>query len=427
MIDDFRPVRRPDKNTNTPPPQAKPYRPPDGPLLTGVKSPDQLKAERGQLTKPPVHPALPAPKKKLQLSMLWTWWPRHWSKKKQILLGVAIALAVIALIANLVWAWKIMHKKPPAEPVIKKAQKKEEPPKPTSEASRLTGMEVSPEVNKRPVTGIMIENSPDARPQSGLKDAGVVFEAVAEGGITRFLALYQEARPDYIGPVRSARPYYLEWLAPFDASYAHVGGSPDALATIKALGLRDLDQFANSGAYQRVSNRFAPHNVYTSMDKMDELNNKKGFNTSTFEGFARKPDKPPDVPPSARVINLNISSSLYNVHYDYDRASNTYKRVLGGKPHTDERSKAQLAPKVVIALVTQKGLASDRLHTTYQTVGQGKMYVFQDGVLTEGTWAKSSAKAQFAFTDASGAPIKLNAGQTWLTHVAANTDVSAGP
>ena len=107
----------------------------------------------------------------------------------------------------------------------------------------------------------MIENSPDARPQSGLKAAGVVYEAIAEGGITRFMALYQTSKPELIGPVRSLRMYYLDWFAPYSASIAHVGGSLNALTEARSGKYRDLDQFFNSQTYWRASDRYAPHNV----------------------------------------------------------------------------------------------------------------------------------------------------------------------
>jgi hypothetical protein len=129
--------------------------------------------------------------------------------------------------------------------------------------SQLTGKEVSEDDSKRPVTAIIIENSPDARPQSGLKNSGVVFEAIAEGGITRFLTLYQEDQPQLIGPVRSLRPYYIDWLAAFDPSVAHVGGSLNALQEIRNGSYKDIDQFSHADTYWRARDRYAPHNVYT--------------------------------------------------------------------------------------------------------------------------------------------------------------------
>lgn len=350
-------------------------------------------------------------------------WYKARPKKQQLIIG-AVALGI--LIGVVFGSYTLLHhpKKPAAKPVAKVEQKKEAP-KPTTEASHLTGVQVNPEYNQLPVTGIMIENSPDARPQSGLNQAGVVFEAVAEGGITRFLTLWQEAQPDYVGPVRSVRPYYLDWLEGFDAAIAHVGGSPAGLAKIGSDGVFDLDQFYNGGSYNRVSNRYAPHNVYTSLGSLIALQRSKGKSGSTFTSFARKTEKA--VTPTAKSINFSISAPLYDPHYDYDAATNSYKRSEGGLPHTDERSGQQIAPKVVIALIMGQAVDPDGLHTAYTTIGSGEMFVFQDGTVTHGTWAKSGSKQQFKFTDDGGAEIKLNPGQTWISIVGAASGVTYAP
>lgn len=342
--------------------------------------------------------------------------------------ALVIAGAVLLIGGGAVGAWKLYKHFTyiPPQPPQAIVEKKPEPEPPKTEASKLTGIQVDPAMNLRPVTGVMIENSPDARPQSGLKDAGIVYEAIAEGGITRFLALYQEARPDYIGPVRSVRPYYLDFLMPFDASIAHAGGSTQGLADIKTFGVKDLDQFANSGAYRRVSNRFAPHNLYTDFDSLDALNSSKGFTSSTFTGFERGEEKVAEAV-TAKIIDFSISSSLYNVHYEYNTQNNSYLRNEGGSPHRDEKSGSQLEPKVVIALVMTRGIASDGQHTDYGTTGSGHMFVFQNGVVTEGTWSKPDRKSQFSFKDAAGAALALNPGQTWISIVDANSDVQYTP
>lgn len=361
-------------------------------------------------------------KTKNPFKKLHRWFKKLTKKKKALVIFVAIILIGSIGFA----AYKVLAKDKPVPVVEKKEEVKEEVVVPTTEPSKLTGLTVPIEMNKRIVTGIMIENSPDARPQSGLKDAGVVFEAIAEGGITRFLALFQEAQPDYIGPVRSVRPYYLDWLQGFDAPIAHAGGSSDGLAKIKTDKVRDLDQFANAGAYMRVNNRVAPHNLYTTMAKLDELNKSKGFTSSTFEGFARKEEKA-NPTPTAKSIDFSISSALYSVHYDYDGASNSYKRVLGGKPHTDLKSNEQLSPKVVIANVMTYTAAYNGVNSQYGTIGSGKAYIFQDGVVTEGSWSKSSSKSQMVWKDAQGNVIKLNPGQTWVTAVNNNGSVTYKP
>lgn len=299
-------------------------------------------------------------------------------------------------------------------------------PAPTTEVSKLSGLEVPIGTNEKPVTAIQIENSVDARPQAGLKDASIVFEAIAEGGITRFNAVFQDTEPDYIGPVRSLRPYYIDWFWPFDASIAHVGGAPQALADVKSLGIKDLDQFYNSGAYQRITSRYAPHNVYTSIAKLREVEQKKGYTSANFTGFARKKEQKLATP-TAKTIDLKISSYYYNVHYDYDATNNAYLRSEGGAPHKDDKSETQLEPKVVIAIVMTRGKASDGQHTEYGTVGSGHMFVFQDGYETEGTWSKDSRQAQWKFTATDGKPLEFNPGQTWITMVDSNSLVTYAP
>lgn len=341
--------------------------------------------------------------------------------KKQKIALVVLLIAALSGLLFLAWQWKNRKPAPSANtPVVKK----EVPPAPTTEASTLTGREVALDVNKRPVIAVMIENSPDARPQAGLKDAGVVFEAVAEGGITRFLALFQDTDPEYIGPVRSARPYYVEWELAFDAPYAHVGGSADGLARIKALGVKDLDQSFNPGTYERIKTRFAPHNVYTSITKLRDLAKSKGWASSIFAGFPRKKEAPMPTP-THKAIDASVSGFLYNPHWDYDPATNSYLRSQAGKPHVDDKSAQQISSKVVVVMVVGKGLAANGIHTLYTTTGSGKVHIFQDGGSIEGTWTKTEAKNQISFTDAAGKPILLNPGQTWITVIGGPGDVTA--
>lgn len=331
------------------------------------------------------------------------------NKKQKWMVGGALAGLIICGFVGGFFLYKHFHKPTPS------SYSSPAPPK-TTEPSRLTGVEVSKELNNRPVTGVMIENSVAARPQSGLLNAGVVFEAVAEGGITRFLVLYQDAQPKYIGPVRSVRPYYLDWLMPFNASIAHIGGAPQAIKDIKSFHVRDLDQFYNSAYYQRISSRPSPHNVYTSMAMLDKLNQSKGYKSSDFTGFPRKKEAP-TAKPTARLIDFAISSYNFNVHYDYDAATNNYLRSVGGSKHLDEKSKKRLAPKVVIALVMSRGIASDGQHTKYGTTGSGRAYIFQDGKVVVGIWKKSKRETQLQFLNSDGTVIRLNPGQTWITLV----------
>lgn len=419
MESDFKPGQR---STKRPKPAAAKAKTHNDEETDIFRTPDEVAAD--QTSEKPVEysPAdRPAPperhsgwKEKLAL---------HWPPGKKEWITIAV---IIVLIAGGIGFALTRHKSQPVAKQTKKAAAVK-PAAPKTVPSTLSGLPVDPAVNKRVVTGVMVENSLDARPQSGLGDASVVFEAIAEGGITRFLALYQDTAPGNIGPIRSARPYYAQWVLGFDAGYAHVGGSPEALADIKSWGVRDLDQFANGGSYHRISTRVAPHNVYTSIDALNQLEASKGWTTSNFTGFARKPKEAPVKTPTAKSINLAISGPLYNVHYDYVPATNSYARSEGGAPHMDANTNAQIGVKVVVAMVMPYSIEADGYHSDYNTIGSGPVSVFQDGTVTTGTWSKASNTAQFTFTDASGKPIKLNAGKTWLTALGAAGNITYAP
>ena len=337
-------------------------------------------------------------------------WAHHHPRKAWFY-GIATLLGVAAIATIIVIA--LLPTKTPSKLPVSTLQK----PAPVVYYSPLTGREVASEAaTKQAVTGIMIENSPDARPQSGLKQAGIVYEAVAEGGITRFLALYQEAKPGLIGPVRSVRMYYVDWVAPYNASVAHIGGSAAALAEVRNGNYRDIDQFFNGGSYWRASDRYAPHNVYTNFERLDALNAAKGYAESTVAGFDRK-DAAPAKTPTATHIDVTISGPLYNSSYNYDGASNTYARSQAGAPHTD-REAGQISPTTVVVLyAAMSNVMEDGWREQIQTIGDGRAVIFQDGIATEATWHKASKTAQLTFTDSSNKPVTLNRGQTWITAV----------
>lgn len=295
-----------------------------------------------------------------------------------------------------------------------------EPPKPTAPEpkkyySPLTGALVpTKEDESRAVTAVMIENfAPDSRPQSGLKEAGVIYEAIAEGGITRFLALYQQEKPELIGPVRSLRMYYVDWVAPYNASIVHVGGSAAALAEVRSGTYRDIDEMSNTHTYWRATDRYAPHNVYTSFEKIDALNADKQYHQSLFKSFPRTDGKP--VPtPDATSIDINFSSAQYNTHYDYDPQSNVYLRYVGGAIHED-REKGPITPSVVVAMVVDMThVIEDGYRESIKTSGSGRAVIFQNGTTKEATWRKGERSEPLEIVDDTGEPIQLNRGQTWI-------------
>lgn len=352
-------------------------------------------------------------KKPSLFSRVGTWISRHQTRTYLIIGGFLIAITGAGA-----YLYSAMH--PMVIPHEQHIVVTKPKPKPAPVYySPLTGEKVADlAATTMPVTAIMIENSPDARPQSGLKQAGVVFEAIAEAGITRYLTLHQQDKPQIIGPVRSVRPYFIDWLTPFDASVAHVGGSLAALNEVRDGQYRDIDEFFNGAYYWRSTDRYAPHNVYTSFAKLDALNAKKGYTESHFTGFTRTDEKPSPKPDATNItINFNNYASLYNTSYTYDAANNRYNRFLAGQPHMD-REDGQITPKVVIAMkVNEKTVLEDGYRESIGTIGSGSAVIFQNGTAQEVTWHKPSQAAQITFTDANGKDVPLVRGQTWIAAV----------
>jgi len=349
---------------------------------------------------------------------------KPWGLKKKIIVISSIVVGVAALAVGGFFAWKMFFSGEPAT-------EKNPEPEVVRFFSPLTGVETTEANTKRPVMAVMIENSPEARPQSGLQQAGVVFEAVAEGGITRFVALYQEADLELIGPVRSARPYYVEWAVAFDPAIVHVGGSDEALAMLSTGNYGfNIDEFILNDPIWRATDRWAPHNAYTSTARLLSFMTDRGKTSSTFTSWPRwdgarvTPPEPAaegedpavDNNTYANTIIMPVSTGMFLVSYDYDANTNTYVRYQGGEAHLD-REMGRIAPDTVIAMMVSMWLSWDGLHNEITTTGTGTAYIFQNGVMVQATWSKSSAHDQIKFTDNNGKEIKLNRGQTWITAV----------
>lgn len=343
------------------------------------------------------------------------WWRRPW---------VWVALMVV-LSAAAAAAWWWLGRQPAAAPVAAAPQATSTPtptPTPVTKADPLTGLPVDPATADQPVVGVMIENlAPDARPQSGLGQAGMVYEALAEGGITRFLALFQAPLPAQIGPVRSLRPYYLDWGLEHSVPVAHAGGSQPALAQIQPLGLKDINALAYDGSYfYRSTDRLAPHNLYITGDKLLALDNKLGFaSTPTFAPLPRKADQP-EATPSHPVIDINFSFSDYNVEYKYEASANDYLRFMGGAAHIDRNTGKQITVKNVVVQFVPTSYSTQpdgKPETDMKLIGSGKALFFMDGGVTVGTWSKASDGSQTTFADGSGQPMAFNAGNTWISVV----------
>ncbi len=328
----------------------------------------------------------------------------------------------------------------------------------TTKYSTLTGEPLADgKAKDAPTYCVQIPNGTDgARPQAGLNEAGVVFEAIAEAGITRFAAIYQDPSSAIIGPIRSLRTYYLEWDTPFDCTIVHAGGSSDALAAV-ANGYEDLSedyQYMYRGTYGSRS----WNNLFTTSSYLKQYSTDHSNSSSNIKGFARLTPEESEkervdksvikklvitepsnedtsevsVPVGSIALRLGGWEN-FNVIYKYNVENNTYLRSyengsahevyncpasdLGEKNPEDVCSLTQIAPSVVVAMVVQESKASDNYHEDITTIGSGDVYIFQNGSVTEGTWKKSSKGEQIKFTDENGDEIKLAPGQTFVTAV----------
>ncbi len=298
-------------------------------------------------------------------------------------------------------------------------------------------------INHHRINCVQIPNGTDARPQVGLSEAKIVYEAIAEGGITRFAAIYRDAKSDVIGPVRSLRTYYLEWDTPYDCTIVHAGGEKNALNRVQS-----YDHLSESATYmwRDYSAYYAPNNLFTSAKLLESFNNDNNYRKSdpkTFERFT--PDESEEAKGKVETktkdiyIHFTNGSNNYNVTYDYDEKSNSYLRGYEGssgkhliytcknqsksgskiRPQKDCGGQIQVAPKVVAVIKVDEKLNQDNHYREdIVTTGTGEATIFQNGDVIKGTWTKKTDKDQLEFKDEKGKIIKLAPGQTFIEAIA---------
>ncbi len=270
------------------------------------------------------------------------------------------------------------------------------------------------EQNFYPVA-VMIDNHPDARPPAGLTKADLVFEALAEGHITRFLAIYDLSNKiDKIGPIRSARPYFLDWVEPLGALYVHCGGSPQALARIKKDKVLDLNEFYHNSYFWRATDRAAPHNVYISSPSLQSYLKKLNLELSQYSTWLYKDEnKPASSAEPLTNISINYGDDNFAIEWKYDKINNSYIRWQAGSEHKDEDGSLIQAKNVIIAEVKSE-VIDDEGRRQLQTVGQGKVVFCQLGQCQNGVWRKKDAKTRIRFYDKNNQEFRFIPGSTWI-------------
>lgn len=325
----------------------------------------------------------------------------------------AITFATCALVIA-VFVIAILLYRPSKQPV-EIMTKTAAPVVDTQARNPLTGAKLDAPLAELPqVTAVMVENSADAWPLVGLDQAFLVIEAPVEGMIPRFeLFFTPDAVVPKIGPVRSARPYYIDWAAQFGALYAHVGGSPDALNKLKTANVTNFDQFFNGNYFWRDEvTRFAPHNVYTSITKLlSAETDKLKMPTPVYTFWQFK-----DGVASGQLASLNIdwtSATAYDVAWSYEAGTNEYTRQQGGTANFLEHGAKAVVDNVVV-MESDMEVLDEKGRRSIRTIGTGKAMIAQDGLIITATWSKESETAPLKFLDEAGQEIKMNAGKTWL-------------
>jgi Protein of unknown function (DUF3048) N-terminal domain/Protein of unknown function (DUF3048) C-terminal domain len=314
-------------------------------------------------------------------------------------------------------------------------------PPPPQVASPINGMmldrAVFDSLQQKAPLAIMIENHPDARPQSGLNQADLVYEAIAEGGITRFMAVYWSTEAARIQYVRSARIYYIQWAAELSAVYCHWGqvedpGPVDVWPVLARLNVRDLNGLIlGEEVGYRDESRYAPHNVFTDTGLLWRSAQAHGFNgPPVLEPWKFKEDEPqrPANPAerAAPIANVTFGSpgSAFDVTWYYDPVSNSYLRSMGGAPHTDATTGEQLSARNIAVQLAPIRPSGIKAYNIIDTVGTGAAVVFQDGVAKVGTWRKDSEGGRTRFFDSAGGEMTFNRGRTWIEVVPTDSAVN---
>jgi hypothetical protein len=303
-------------------------------------------------------------------------------------------------------------------------------PTPVVYLAPLTGEPVDKAVANRRVIAVMIDDLWAARPQSGLSSADVVWHAPAEGGIPRYMALFQTQYPRMLGPVRSSRLYYVGWAAEWASVYVHAGGSPQAIAWLnsqKGRGKVLYNADWNPNLF-RVSFRSSPHNLYTDRKGLQAIPG--SVRAKPVKGqvpvWPFAPEAPLDQRPQGGRI---VVPYRYNtITYQYDRRTNTYKRsvsVEGRQFDAATDPKVRIAPRNVIVMKVPFVPTGDRKgRLDGDITGTGPAWISTNGITIKGEWRKPSFKAPTRFFDRNGVEVPLTVGQTFINVVTRTTKIT---
>jgi hypothetical protein len=274
---------------------------------------------------------------------------------------------------------------------------------------------------------VMIDNHLDARPAIGLQDACIVYETLVEGGITRLMPVFAERGIKKAGPVRSARPYYLDWVSEYNGLYVHAGGSPLALSLIYTYGILDMNHYSGSAFWRDLGGKYlAPHNLFVNPDQVRFDGEAKYHFDPTMKQRFRFRDDQPTTKNFVNQIGINYSNYLLcSARFDYNPQNNSYLRSLGGKADLDGKTKEQVEVKNLIVQISPAYLAeAGSARLAMQTLGEGVAFVFRDGKVIKANWRKNYRIEPTRYYNLAGKEIKMNRGLTWIAVVSNQSNLN---
>lgn len=271
----------------------------------------------------------------------------------------------------------------------------------------------------RPIA-VMIDNHNQAWPQVGLQKAYMVYEAIAEGGETRLMALFKGIDVEQIGPVRSARHYFLDYAMENDAIYVHFGWSPQAKSDIKKYSINNINGIEEDGVtFWRTKKKSAPHNALTSTEKiLKSAQNKKYRTTSTEKSVLNYVTDEVNLEDGQSAVSITIPhSNLQTVKYEYDETNKVYKRFARNKAQTDWTSGESLTTKNIIVTMCDNFDLNDgenKGRQTLKNIGTFDGYYLTNGKAIKIKCIKNARDEKTVYKNLQGNEIKVNDGNTWV-------------
>ncbi len=382
---------------------------------------------------------------------------RYWSSHRPLVIAVGAIALVIVLAASLLIAVRPggaaqanASPSPTALALVSASQSPAEVPTPPASPSGtpgnsptatpgpdwvysdLDGVLAPSDLAHRLPMAVMIDDSKAARPQSGFSSASIVYQAPADGGEDRYMMVFQEGTATDIGPVRSARPYFVYWAAEYKAMFGHFGGdavSLDQVIPANAKNIYNMDDLrGGSCPYHRIATRASPHNAYTNSAVLIRCLSKLRYPT-TYRGLpvrTFRDDSPHSQLPATQSISIPYRTGL--IGYTFDPATDSYLRYVGGHPQTDPANGQQVTARNVIVMF--QALSYDSIsdpghkRPVVANVGSGKAIVFVEGQAIKATWKKTSKTALTRLYDSSGKQIQLVRGEIFIQSVPTGTAVT---